>query len=74
MSGIEDSASRPDDDNPELTREELRRARPASEMLPEMIGDKAFQELLAFGKRHARARGLKPGDVATAIAAVRSRN
>ena len=37
---------RPDDDNPELSLEELRRARPASEMLPRLIGEKAARELL----------------------------
>jgi hypothetical protein len=31
-----------------------------------------FEEVLAFGKRHAEARGLKPSDVDDAIAAVRS--
>ena len=33
-----------------------------------------FEEVLAFGKRHARGRGLRPGDVATAIAGERHRN
>jgi hypothetical protein len=70
MDGIEDedSAARPDEDNPELTSEELARAKPAAEVLPKLIGGKAFEELLAFGKRHAAARGLKQDDVATAIA------
>ena len=27
-----------------------------------------LEEVLAFGKRHAKERGLKPGDVAIAIA------
>ncbi len=31
-----------------------------------------FEEVLAFGKRHAKARGLKPSDVTGAIAAVRA--
>jgi uncharacterized protein (DUF4415 family) len=39
-----------DDDNPEITPEELRRARPAAEVLPELIGEKAAQELLRRGK------------------------
>lgn len=30
-----------------------------------------FEDVLAFGKRHAKARGLKTGDVAPAIAAER---
>lgn len=37
---------RPDDDNAELSLEELQRARPASEMLPRLIGEKATRELL----------------------------
>jgi uncharacterized protein (DUF4415 family) len=44
-----------DDDNPELTREELRRARPASEVLPGLIGQKATDELM----RRGRGRPLK---------------
>jgi uncharacterized protein (DUF4415 family) len=46
----DDPAERPDKDNPELTREELRRARPAAEVLPKLIGEKATQELLRRGK------------------------
>jgi len=42
----DNAAERPDDENPELTTAELRRARPASEMLPELIGAKAAQEWL----------------------------
>jgi hypothetical protein len=41
-----DPAERPDDDNPALTREELRRARPAREVLPGLIGKDAADELL----------------------------
>jgi uncharacterized protein (DUF4415 family) len=44
-----------DDDNPELTREELRRARPASEVLPGLIGQKATDELM----RRGRGRPIK---------------
>ena len=40
------TAECPDDDNPELTRAELRRARPARDMLPGLIGEKASAELL----------------------------
>jgi hypothetical protein len=36
----------PDNDNPKLTRAELRRARPAREVLPKLIGEKAAAELL----------------------------
>ncbi len=39
-----------DEDNPEITREELRRARPAAEVLPKFIGQKATEELLARGR------------------------
>lgn len=35
------------------------------------LNRRELDEVLAFGKRHARARGLKPGDVAGAIAQVR---
>jgi uncharacterized protein (DUF4415 family) len=45
---------RPDEDNPELTRDELRRARPAAEVLPTLIGERATQQLLR------RARGRPP--------------
>lgn len=36
------------------------------------LNRKAFEEVLAFGKRHARARRLRPRDVASAISAVRA--
>jgi uncharacterized protein (DUF4415 family) len=51
----DDPAERPDDDNPELRREELRRAKPAAEALPKLIGEKAAQELL-----RRRGRPEKP--------------
>jgi hypothetical protein len=35
------------------------------------VGLAEFEEMLAFGKRHAKKRGLKPGDVARAIGEVR---
>lgn len=37
---------RTDDDNPELTLEELQRARPAAEVLPELIGQEATDALM----------------------------
>ena len=43
-------AERIDEDNPEITREELRRARPASEVLPGLIGQKATDELMRRGR------------------------
>ena len=42
-----------------------------SDAVEERVNRQEFEEVLAFGKRHARKRGLKPGDVAPAIAAVR---
>jgi hypothetical protein len=37
----DDRVSRPDDDNPERTREDFAKVRPATEALPEFIGEKA---------------------------------
>jgi uncharacterized protein (DUF4415 family) len=45
-----DRASRPDEDNPEWTKEDFARARPAAEVLPEFIGEKAAQELMRRGR------------------------
>ena len=39
-----------DDDNPEWTREDMAKARPAAEVLPRLIGEKATQELLRRGR------------------------
>ncbi len=47
--------SRPDEDNPEWTKEDFARARPAAEVLPEFIGEKATQELM----RRSRGRPRK---------------
>ena len=41
---------RPDKDNPEWTRADMARARPASEVLPALIGAKATDELVRRGK------------------------
>ena len=49
-----DAASRPDDDNPEWTKKDFARARPAAEVLPEFIGKNATQELMR------RSRGRPP--------------
>jgi uncharacterized protein (DUF4415 family) len=46
----DDQASRPDDDNPEWTAEDFAQARPASEMLPQFIGEKAAQTLIQRGR------------------------
>jgi uncharacterized protein (DUF4415 family) len=51
-----DRASRPDEDNPEWTAEDFARARPASELLPKFIGQKATDELMHRG----RGRPAKP--------------
>jgi uncharacterized protein (DUF4415 family) len=48
-----------DEENPEITPEELRRARPAAEVLPELIGDKAAQELLRRGRGRPQKEGKK---------------
>jgi uncharacterized protein (DUF4415 family) len=49
-----DRASRPDEENPEWTKDDFARARPAAEMLPEFIGKKATEELIR------RSRGRPP--------------
>lgn len=49
-------ASRPDDENPEVTEEMFAKARPAAEILPHYIGEQATQELLRRGRgRPAKA-------------------
>ena len=50
-----DRASRPDDDNPEWTKEDFARARPAAAVLPELIGKNPTQELM----RRSRGRPQK---------------
>ena len=45
----DDRTSRPDADNPEVMVADFKRARPASEVLPEIIGEKATQELMRRG-------------------------
>jgi uncharacterized protein (DUF4415 family) len=49
------SATRLDVDNPEWTPEDMAKARPAADVLPELIGAKASDELL----RRGRGRPLK---------------
>ncbi|MGI9213136.1 MAG: BrnA antitoxin family protein [Methylococcaceae bacterium] len=39
-------ADRPDDDSPELTEADFKRMRPASEMLPEILGTEMAAEML----------------------------
>ena len=43
-------ASRPDDDNPEWTKADFARSRPAAEVLPELLGEQATRELLRRGR------------------------
>jgi uncharacterized protein (DUF4415 family) len=51
MKRVSDSrASRPDEENPELTADAFAQAKPAAEILPQFIGKKATQELLSRGR------------------------
>lgn len=43
-----------------------------SDAVERRVNKREFEAVLAFGKRHAKARGLKPGEVASAIAAART--
>ncbi len=49
-----DRVSQPDEENPEWTKEDFARARPAAEVLSKFIGEKATQELMR------RSRGRPP--------------
>jgi uncharacterized protein (DUF4415 family) len=49
-----DRASHPDEDNPEWTKKDFARARPAADALPEFIGEKGTQEFMR------RRRGRPP--------------
>ena len=49
--------SRSDDDNPEWTKEDFVKARPATDVLAGLIGEKATRELT----RRRRGRPVKPG-------------
>ena len=53
---IDGRASGPDEDNPAWTADDFVRARPASEVLPQFIGQKATNELM----RRGRGRPAKP--------------
>ncbi len=52
----DDAASRPDEDNPEWTREEIRKARPALEVIAEVFGPNVAEEF-----RRGRGRPAKDG-------------
>jgi hypothetical protein len=43
-----------------------------SDAMERRVNKREFEEVLAFGKRHAKERGLKPSDIASAIAATRA--
>jgi uncharacterized protein (DUF4415 family) len=45
-----DRAFSPDDENPEWTKDDFARARPAAEVLQEFIGKKATEELMRRGR------------------------
>lgn len=49
----DDRAARPDEDNPEWTAADLKKARPALELVSEVFGDRAAAEL-------SRGRGRPP--------------
>ena len=51
----DDAASRPDDDNPEWTRDEIRTARPALDVIAEKFGPNAAAAL-----RRGPGRPVKP--------------
>ncbi len=51
----DDPASRPDDENPEWTRLEIRKARPALDVIAEVLGPKAADDI-----RRGRGRPQKP--------------
>jgi uncharacterized protein (DUF4415 family) len=53
-----DKQNIPDEENPEWTEEEMRRAKPASEALPEIFGEKTARELLHRGKADAPKRDV----------------
>jgi uncharacterized protein (DUF4415 family) len=52
-----DAASRPDDENPEWTREDFERARPAPDLIGEIFGPKAAA---AVAQRRGRPRKPAP--------------
>ncbi len=51
----DDAASRPDEDNPEWTREEIRTARPAIGAIGEIFGPQAAEAIRNRGGRPAKA-------------------
>jgi len=51
----DDAASRPDEDNPEWTREEVRTARPALDAIAEIFGTQAAEAIRRRGGRPTKA-------------------
>ena len=43
-----------------------------SDAIESRVDKREFEEVCAFGKQHAKKRGLKPSDIASAIAATRA--
>ncbi len=56
MSTTRSGPERPDENNPEWTTENIAKARRAADVLPELIGEKAAQELLRRGCLRKDAR------------------
>ena len=50
-----DASSRPDDENPEWTQEDIRTARPALEAISELFGAQAAEAIRQRGGRPAKA-------------------
>jgi uncharacterized protein (DUF4415 family) len=55
LDDLDDPASRPDEENPEWTREDILNARPALEVIAEVFGPEAAEML-----RRGRGRPAKP--------------
>jgi uncharacterized protein (DUF4415 family) len=53
-----DKRTNADEENPEWTEEEMRRAKPASEALPEIVGEHTAKEMLRRGKSDAPKRDV----------------
>jgi hypothetical protein len=69
-----DRASRRDEDNPEWTKEGFARARPAAEVPPEFIGEKAAQELMRRGRGRLQKADKNGGSEASAPSGAFPRN
>jgi uncharacterized protein (DUF4415 family) len=54
----EDKRTNADAENPEWTPEDMREAKPASEALPEIVGEQTAKEMLRRGKSDAPKRDV----------------